>query len=178
MCWSYNRQYGTQYLAVMPTNLYGTGDNYHPNNSHVIPAMIRKFHEAKINNQPIVTVWGTGTPRREFLHSDDIADACLHLINLHDEKFKPLLASDRNDGLPPLVNVGTGQDITIKELAELISSVVGYSGGLAFDSSKPDGTMRKLLDVSFINSLGWCASTGFVDGLHLAYQNYLKVGNA
>lgn len=178
MCWSYNRQYGTQYLAVMPTNLYGAGDNYHLENSHVIPALIRKFHEAKINNQPTVTIWGTGTPRREFLYSDDMADACLHLVNLPDKQFKPLLALDRNDGLPPLVNIGTGQDITIKELAELIGSVVGYSGKLEFDSTKPDGTMRKLMDVGFINSLGWQASTKFVEGLKFAYQNYLKMRDA
>ncbi|MDP1765975.1 MAG: GDP-L-fucose synthase, partial [Methylotenera sp.] len=150
MCWSYNRQYGTQYLAAMPTNLYGAGDNYHPENSHVIPAMIRRLHEAKINNQPTVTIWGTGTPRREFLYSDDMAEACLYLMNLPDEQFKPLLASYRNDGLPPLVNIGTGVDVTIKELAELVSSVVGYNGSLEFDSTKPDGTMRKLMDVNFM----------------------------
>ena len=178
MCWSYNRQYGTQYLAVMPTNLYGAGDNYHPENSHVIPALIRKFHEAKVNHQPFVTVWGTGTPRREFLYSDDMADACLYLINLPDERFKSLLASGRNDGQPPLVNVGTGQDVTIKELAELIGSVIGYNGELEFDCTKPDGTMRKLMDVSFINSLGWHFTTPFVDGIHLAYQNYKKMRNA
>ncbi|MDP1595538.1 MAG: GDP-L-fucose synthase [Methylotenera sp.] len=175
MCWSYNRQYGTQFLAMMPTNLYGPGDNYHPENSHVIPAMIRKFHEAKVNQQDTVTIWGTGTPKREFLYSDDMAEACVFVMNLADEKFKTLLASDRSDGLPPLVNIGTGADITIKELAELISSVVGYNGQLEFDSTKPDGTMRKLMDVSFINSLGWHASTQFVDGLHLAYKNYIKI---
>ena len=178
MCWSYNRQYGTQYLAVMPTNLYGPEDNYHLENSHVIPAMIRKFHEAKVNHQPSVTVWGTGTPRREFLYSDDMADACLYLINLPDERFKSLLASGRHDGQPPLVNVGTGQDVTIKELAELIGGVVGYNGELEFDSTKPDGTMRKLMDVSFINSLGWHFTTQFADGIHLAYQNYKKMRNA
>ncbi|MDO9394645.1 MAG: GDP-L-fucose synthase [Methylotenera sp.] len=173
MCWSYNRQYGTQYLAAMPTNLYGAGDNYHPENSHVIPAMIRRLHEAKINNQPTVTIWGTGTPRREFLYSDDMAEACLYLMNLPDEQFQPLLASDRNDGLPPLVNIGTGIDVTIKELAELVRSVVGYNGALEFDSTKPDGTMRKLMDVSFMQSLGWKASTTLGDGLVLAYKNYL-----
>jgi len=175
MCWSYNRQYGTQYLAAMPTNLYGAGDNYHSENSHVIPALIRKFHEAKINNQPVVTVWGTGTPRREFLYSDDMAEACLHLLNLPEEQFKPLLASDRNDDLAPLVNIGTGEDVTIKELAELIGTVVGYSEKLEFDSTKPDGTMRKLMDVGLINSLGWQASTKLMQGLQLSYQNYIKM---
>ena len=178
MCWSYNRQYGTQYLAVMPTNLYGPEDSYHLENSHVIPALIRKFHEAKVNHQPSVTVWGTGTPRREFLYSDDMAEACFYLINLPDEQFKSLLASGRKDGQPPLVNVGTGQDVTIKELAELIGSVVGYNGELEFDSTKPDGTMRKLMDVSFINSIGWHFTTQFVDGIHLAYQNYKKMRNS
>jgi GDP-L-fucose synthase len=174
MCWSYNRQYGTQYLAAMPTNLYGPGDNYHPDNSHVIPALIRKFHEAKINHQPTVTIWGSGTPRREFLYSDDMAQACLFLMQLPDNQFKQLLAQDRNDGLPPLVNVGTGSDITIKQLAELVGSVVGYSGQLIFDSTKPDGTMRKLMDVSLINSLGWDNSTSLHDGLVFAYKNYLN----
>jgi GDP-L-fucose synthase len=174
MCWSYNRQYGTQYLAAMPTNLYGAGDNYHPENSHVIPAMIRRFHEAKINHQPSVTIWGTGTPRREFLYSDDMAEACLYLMNLPDVQFKPLLASDRNDGLPPLVNIGTGYDVTIKELAQLISAAVGYTGTLAFDHTKPDGTMRKLMDVGLINDLGWIAKEELSGGLSLAYQDYIK----
>jgi GDP-L-fucose synthase len=178
MCWSYNRQYGTQYLAAMPTNLYGPGDNYHPDNSHVIPALIRKFHEAKINHQPTVTIWGSGTPRREFLYSDDMAQACLFLMQLPDNQFKQLLAHDRNDGLPPLVNVGTGSDITIKQLAELVGSVVGYGGQLIFDSTKPDGTMRKLMDVSLINSLGWQAGTSFIDGMNYAYQNYKDIRGA
>jgi len=177
MCWSYNRQYGTQYLAAMPTNLYGPGDNYHPDNSHVIPALIRKFHEAKINHQPTVTIWGSGTPRREFLYSDDMAQACLYLMQLPDNQFKQLLAQDRNDGLPPLVNVGTGSDITIKQLAEIIGSVVGYNGQLVFDSTKPDGTLRKLMDVSLINSLGWESSTSLHDGLVLAYKNYQLSSN-
>lgn len=178
MCWSYNRQYGTQYLAAMPTNLYGVGDNYHRENSHVIPAMIRKFHEAKINGQPLVEIWGTGTPRREFLFSDDMADACLYLMNLSSEKFKYLLASDRNDGLPPLVNIGVGVDVTIKELAELVSLVIGYSGKLEFDNTKPDGTMRKLMDVSLINSLGWKGSTSLENGLAIAYKSYLAQTNS
>lgn len=174
MCWSYNRQYGTQYLAVMPTNLYGPGDNYHPENSHVIPALIRKIHDAKVNHHPVVTIWGSGTPRREFLYSDDMAEACLYLMNLPDHKFKTLLASDRNDGLPPLVNIGVGEDLTIQELAELISKVVNYSGSLVLDNTKPDGTIRKLMDVSQINSLGWCASTSLRNGLDLTYKNYVN----
>ena len=178
MCWSYNRQYGTQYLAAMPTNLYGPEDNYHPENSHVIPALIHKFHQAKIHHEPSVNIWGTGTPRREFLFSDDMADACLHLMNLPHEQFKTLLASDRNDGLPPLVNIGVGEDLTIKALAELISKVVGYRGSLEFDTTKPDGTMRKLLDVGLINALGWRAKTGLIDGLHYAYKNYINKRSA
>ena len=148
MCWSYNRQYGTQYLAAMPTNLYGPGDNYHPENSHVIPALIRRFHEARLAGAPSVTVWGTGTPRREFMYSEDMADACVHLMNLPDDQFKPLLAADRNDGLPPLVNIGVGEDVTIRELAETVKAAVGYAGTIAFDAGKPDGTPRKLMDVS------------------------------
>jgi GDP-L-fucose synthase len=174
MCWSYNRQYGTQYLAAMPTNLYGAGDNYHPENSHVIPAMIRRFHEAKVNHAPSVTIWGTGTPRREFLYSEDMAQACLYLMNLPDTQFKTLLASERNDGLPPLVNIGTGQDVTIKALAELVSKAVGYTGTLVFDPTKPDGTMRKLMDVGLVNGLGWVAKKRLEAGLVLAYQDYLK----
>ena len=175
MCWSYNRQYGTQYLAAMPTNLYGPEDNYHPENSHVIPALIHKFHQAKIHHEPSVTIWGTGTPRREFLFSDDMADACLHLMNLPHEQFKTLLASDRNDGLPPLVNIGVGEDLTIKALAELISKVVDYRGSLEFDTTKPDGTMRKLLDVGLINALGWKATTPLNEGLILAYKNFIAL---
>ena len=173
MCWSYNRQYGTQYLAVMPTNLYGPGDNYHLQKSHVIPALIRKFHEAKINNQSTVTVWGTGTPRREFLYSDDMAEACLYLMSLAHDKFEKLIARDRNDGLPPLINVGVGEDITIKELAELIGSVVGYSGKLVFDTSKPDGTMRKLMNVGKLRNIGWQPSTTLEVGLGLSYKNFI-----
>jgi GDP-L-fucose synthase len=169
MCWSYNRQYGTQYMAVMPTNLYGPSDNYHLENSHVIPALIRKFHEAKTNNQPTVTVWGTGTPKREFLYSNDMAEACLYLMNLSDMQFKPLLASDRNDGIPPLLNVGSNGDLTIAELAVLVKDTVGFNGDIAFDASKPDGTIRKLMDSSRLNQLGWHANTALQQGLALAY---------
>lgn len=175
MCWSYNRQYGTQYLAVMPTNLYGPGDNYHLENSHVIPALIRKFHEAKLSGSSSVSIWGTGKPYREFLYSYDMARACLFLMQLPDNLFKPLLGSNRNDGLPPLVNIGSGEDVTIKELAELISSIVGYSGDLVFDSTKPDGTMRKLMDVSYIRSLGWEMSVSLEVGLQQAYQNFIEI---
>jgi len=171
MCWSYNRQYGTRYLAVMPTNLYGPGDNYHPENSHVIPALIRKFHEAKQAKAPTVTVWGTGTPRREFLYSEDMADACVFLMNLPDEQFAPLLGSDEVDTgkfEPPLVNIGVGEDVTIRELAETIRQVVGYEGGIVFDPTKPDGTPRKLLDVSKLSDIGWKAKTLLAEGLSAA----------
>ena len=179
MCWSYNRQYGTQYLAVMPTNLYGAGDNYHLENSHVIPALIRKFHEAEVNNQATVTVWGTGTPKREFLYSDDMAEACVFLMNLADEDFQPLLASNRNDGLPPLLNLGSGTDLSIAELAGLVKEVVGFSGEIVFDTTKPDGTMRKLMDSSRLNQLGWNLNTTLINGLKYSYEDYLaaKINN-
>lgn len=173
MCWSYNRQYGTQYLAVMPTNLYGPGDNYHPENSHVIPALIRRFHEAKLANAPSVAIWGTGTPKREFLYSDDMADACVYLMNLPDEEFKPLLAADRNDGLPPLINIGVGHDLSIRELAETVKAVVGYQGAIEFDTTKPDGTPRKLMDVGRLNAMGWQARTSMEVGLAAAYSDFV-----
>ena len=175
MCWSYNRQYGTQYLAAMPTNLYGPGDNYHPTNSHVIPALIRKFHEAKQGGAPTVTVWGTGTPRREFLYSDDMADACIHLMTLPDARYQPLLGSDESQTgrfEPPLVNIGVGHDITIADLAATVAQVVGYTGGIVYDTSKPDGTPRKLMDVGLVQSTGWRASTALADGLATAYAEY------
>ena len=172
MCWSYNRQYGTQYLAVMPTNLYGPGDNYHPENSHVIPAMIRKFHEAKVNNQATVTIWGTGTPKREFLYSDDMAKACVFVMNLEDAQFQPLLAADRNDGLPPLLNLGSGSDLTITELADLIKDVVGFTGEIELDRTKPDGTMRKLMDSGRLNQLGWQVQMELKEGLGRAYLDF------
>lgn len=173
MCWSYNRQYGTQYLAVMPTNLYGTGDNYHPENSHVIPAMIRRFHEAKFNNSPSVAIWGTGTPRREFLYNEDMADACVFLMNLPDKQYCTLLASERNGGLPPVINIGMGEDVTIKELAEMVRQVVGYAGEIVLDTGKPDGTPRKLMDVSRLKSMNWVATTQLTVGLVSAYQDFL-----
>ena len=175
MCWSYNRQYGTRYLAAMPTNLYGPGDNYHPTNSHVIPALLRKFHEAKARNEPTVTVWGTGTPRREFLYSDDMADACVFLMNLPDERYGVLLGSDENvTGRfePPLVNIGVGTDVTIAELAAVVAKVVGYSGGIVYDTSKPDGTPRKLMDVGLMTGVGWRARTALEDGLRAAYAEF------
>lgn len=177
MCWSYNRQYGTKYLAVMPTNLYGPGDNYHPENSHVIPALIRKFHEAKINNAPTVTVWGTGTPRREFLYSEDMADACVFLMNLQDEKYESLLGSDEaktGKFEPPLVNIGVGEDVTIKELAETVKQVVGYEGEIVFDTTKPDGTARKLMDVGRLTAIGWQSATQLTAGLSNAYADFVK----
>ena len=173
MCWAYNRQYKTQYLAVMPTNLYGPGDNYHPENSHVIPALIRRFHEAKLANAPSVTVWGTGTPKREFLYSEDMADACVYLMNLPDEMFVSLLGQDRNDGLAPLVNIGVGHDLTIRELAEAVAATVGYTGTLEFDATKPDGTPRKLMNVDRLNAMGWKATTDMRSGLAVAYQDFL-----
>ena len=175
MCWSYNRQYGTKFIAVMPTNLYGPGDNYHPENSHVIPALISKFHDAKVSNSSTVTVWGTGTPKREFLYSEDMADACVFLMDLPDTKYDTLLGSDEAATgvfMPPLVNIGVGDDLTIRELAETVASVVGFAGELVFDTSKPDGTPRKLLDVTRLNNLGWRASTAFRAGLKVAYEDF------
>ena len=172
MCWSYNRQYGTKFLAAMPTNLYGPGDNYHPDNSHVIPALIRKFHEAKVSGASTVTVWGTGTPRREFLYSDDMADACVFLMLMADEPYTALLGQDRNDGLAPLVNIGVGHDLSIRELAEAVAKTVGFTGSLTFDTTKPDGTMRKLMDVSRMTRIGWRARTSFEDGLKFAYADF------
>lgn len=173
MCWSYNRQYRTQYLAVMPTNLYGPGDNYHPENSHVIPALIRKFHEAKVSDSPSVSVWGTGNARREFMYSEDMADACVYLMSLPDAQFVPLLGQDRNDGLPPLVNIGVGDDLTIRELAEIVKDVVGYAGTIEFDISKPDGTPRKLMDVTRLERIGWHATTAIRDGLSKTCLDFL-----
>ena len=151
MCDSYRTQYGCNFISAMPTNLYGTNDNYHPENSHVLPALIRRIILAKKNNEPTVTIWGTGTPRREFLHVDDLADACYFLLHNYDEKG--------------LVNIGCGSDVSIKELAELIVAEVGYQGQLVFDTAKPDGTTRKLMDTSKINNLGWAAQIILSDGI-------------
>lgn len=183
MCAAYNQQYGTKFLCAMPTNLYGPGDNYDLENSHVLPALIRKFHEAKIASQSSVVVWGTGTPRREFLYSDDLADACVFLMNLPDDVFDSVLSpqsrvlSPESLALnlqPPLINIGVGHDITIKELADLVAEVVGFSGKLKFDTLKPDGTPQKLLDVSRLSALGWQAKTGFREGIANAYADFLQ----
>ncbi|BAV04280.1 GDP-L-fucose synthase [Filimonas lacunae] len=160
LCESYRDQYGCNFISVMPTNLYGIGDNYHPQNSHVLPALIRRFHEAKESNASDVTVWGSGSPKREFLYADDLAEACIFLMEKYNEK--------------ELVNVGTGSDLTIKELAEMVKEVVGYEGGLIFDASKPDGTPRKLMDVSKLNSFGWKYKTELKEGLTKAYEDFLK----
>jgi GDP-L-fucose synthase len=162
MCRSYNHQYGTEYLAAMPTNLYGPGDNYHPQNSHVIPALIRRFHEAKVSGAKDVEIWGTGTPRREFLYSDDLADACVFMM---ERAFMP--------GFDPLINVGVGKDLSIRELAVLIADVVDFRGALTFNPERPDGTPQKLLDVSRVESLGWRAKTSLRQGLENAYADFL-----
>ncbi len=172
MCHAYNRQYGTKYIAAMPTNLYGPNDNYDLNNSHVLPALMRKMHEAKLKGDKHVVVWGTGTPRREFLHSDDMADACVYLMKQEDEKLQGLF----NETEPPLINVGCGEDLTIRELAELIAEIVGFKGELVFDTSKPDGTMRKVMDVTRIKKLGWKPGTSLREGILATYSNYLGGG--
>ncbi len=163
LCQSYNRQYGSNYISVMPTNLYGPGDNFDLRNSHVLPALIRKFHEAKERGAESVEVWGSGTPRREFLHVDDLADACVYLMRIYS-------------GDEP-VNVGVGQDISIGELAGLVRGVVGFEGGLAYDTSKPDGTPRKLLDVSRLESLGWRAKTPLRNGIEQTYEWFLRTSS-
>jgi GDP-L-fucose synthase len=178
MCWSYNRQYGTRFLAAMPTNLYGPGDSYDLNNSHVIPALIRKFHEAKQRDDKEVVVWGTGTPRREFLYSDDMADACVYLMNLSDTAFDTGGAGSPANiqtapGVPPLINIGVGHDITIRGLAEVIKQVVGFSGEIVFDGTKPDGTPRKLMDVTRLSAMGWGATTTLQEGLARAYVDFV-----
>ncbi len=173
LCESYNRQYGAShgvdYRSVMPTNLYGPGDNYHPENSHVIPALIRRFHEATVNNAPEVTIWGTGTPKREFLYVEDMAAASVHVMNLdkntYESQTQPMLSH---------INVGSGYDVTIKELAEAIRQTVGYQGEIVFDTSKPDGTPRKLMDCSRLHALGWYAKVGLIAGLEKAYADFLN----
>ena len=181
MCWSYNRQYGTKFLAAMPTNLYGPDDNYHLENSHVIPALIRKFHQGRVNGDPAVTVWGSGTPRREFMYSDDMADACVYLMNLPEGRYAGLLGSDESKTgrfEPPLINIGVGNDVTIRELAETVRQVIGFAGTITYDASKPDGTPRKLMDVERLNRYGWQARTGLADGLALAYRAFMASGHA
>ena len=170
MCWSYNRQYGSKFIAAMPTNLYGPGDNYDLNNSHVLPALIRKMHDAMKSGSEEVVIWGTGSPLREFLYSEDMADACVHLLELPDAEFARLI-SDRE---PPLVNIGFGEDLSIAELARTVARVIGFKGKLRFDTSKPDGTPRKLLDSSRINALGWKPRTPMEEGIALAYQDFLE----
>jgi GDP-L-fucose synthase len=159
MCDAYRSQYGCNYISVMPTNLYGYNDNYHPQNSHVLPALIRRFHEAKINHVPDVTIWGTGMPKREFLFADDLAEACYYLMQNYNEEG--------------LVNIGTGEDISIKDLALLIKDIIGYEGEINFDTSKPDGTPRKLMDVSKLHSKGWHHKIELKDGIKLAYEDFL-----
>jgi GDP-L-fucose synthase len=166
MCWSYNRQYGTHYLAAMPTNLYGHGDNFDLANSHVLPALIRKAAEAKAAGAKELIVWGTGTPRRELLYSDDLAQACCFLMDLDEPTFGTLLRED----IPPLINIGTGEDVTIRELAELVARIVGFDGELVFDTTKPDGTPRKLLDSGLLHSLGWRHRVGFEQGIRQTWD--------
>ena len=165
MCWSYNRQFQTRYLAAMPANLYGPGDNFDLQNSHVLPALIRKVAEAKASGRKQIVVWGTGTPRRELLFSEDLAEACVFLMNLHEADYSSLL-----EGVP-LINIGTGSDVTIKELAEKVCAVLGFEGELVFDTSRPDGTPQKLLDVSRILKLGWKPSTSLAEGIALTYES-------
>lgn len=159
LCESYRDQYGANFVSVMPTNLYGINDNYHPENSHVLPALIRRFHEAKVSGLEEVVIWGSGSPKREFLFADDLADACLFLMEEYSSK--------------EIVNIGCGDDLSIKELAEMVKEVTGYTGNLAFDTSKPDGTPRKLLDVSKINALGWRYKTSLKEGMNIAYKDFL-----
>ena len=169
LCESYNRQYGTDYRSVMPTNLYGIGDNYHPQNSHVIPALIRRIHEARINGDSEVMIWGTGTPRREFLYIDDMATACVHVMNLDKDIYEA-----HSSPMQSHINVGSGDDITINELALTIAKVIGYEGAIQFDPAKPDGTPRKLMDSTLLNNLGWHACVSLEEGLTLACGDFLK----
>jgi GDP-L-fucose synthase len=168
LCESYNRQYGTDFRSVMPTNLYGPGDNFDLANSHVIPALMRRIHEAKVMDAPAVTIWGTGNPRREFLHVDDMARACVHVMELRPEVYRA-----HTEPMSSHVNVGTGQDISIRALVELIADVVGYPGELQFDPTKPDGAPRKLLDIARLAEMGWTACTGLRDGLESTYSWFL-----
>jgi GDP-L-fucose synthase len=184
MCRSYNRQYGTAFLAAMPTNLYGPNDNFDLESSHVLPALIRKFHEAKARTgdwgpgtgktELPVNIWGTGSPKREFLHVDDLADATLFLMNLTEEKFNTLLVPSPQSPVPALINIGTGEEVSIRELALLIGEVVGFAGELVFDTSKPDGTPRKLSDVTRLHGLGWRHRIGLQEGLKETYRWYVE----
>jgi GDP-L-fucose synthase len=171
MCWSYNRQYGTKYLAAMPTNLYGPGDNYHPENSHVIPGLIRRFVEAAKEGKEEVVCWGSGTPRREFLHCDDLAEGCVHLLSLDEERYLPLC---RSEVRAPLVNIGFGSDVTIRELAEMVAKTAGFTGRIVWDSSKPDGTMRKLMNSARIQALGWSPSRSLADEVASAVEDFSR----
>lgn len=168
MCWSYNRQYGTKYLAAMPTNLYGPGDNFDLNGSHVLPALMRKAIEARRAGEKQLVVWGSGSPRREFLYSDDLAEACIHLMTLPESQYDRLIAQS---DAPPLINIGTGQDLTIRELAELVARVVGFDCDLVFDTTRQDGTPQKLLDVSRIHALGWRAKVSLEEGIRRTYES-------
>lgn len=169
LCESYNRQYGVDYRSAMPTNLYGPGDNYHPENSHVVPGLIRRFHQAKLDQSAEVIVWGTGTPRREFLYVDDMAEASVHVMEMDRETI-----ASHTQPMQSHINVGTGSDITIRELAQLVRETVGFEGRINFDHTKPDGTPRKLLDVSLLNKLGWQAKTDLQTGLKEAYKEFLQ----
>jgi GDP-L-fucose synthase len=169
MCWDYNRQFGTCFLAAMPTNLFGPGDRYDLKASHVVPALLRKMYEAKVNGMTEVVIWGSGTPRREFLYSDDAADACVFLMSLPEGRMNKILSEE---AIPPIVNVGSGRDITIRELAEMIAEIVGFDGCLVYDQSKPDGTPRKLLNVDRLTTLGWEPRTSLREGLRKAYQDF------
>lgn len=169
LCESYNRQYGRDYRSVMPTNLYGPGDNYHPENSHVIPALLRRFHEAKLTNASEVAIWGTGTPRREFLYVDDMAAASVFVMNLAPDAYRAQVQPQLSH-----INVGYGSDVTISELAQTVGRVVGYEGRITFDTSKPDGAPRKLMDSGRLNAMGWTARVGLEQGLALAYQDMLS----
>jgi GDP-L-fucose synthase len=172
LCESYNRQYGRDYRSVMPTNLYGPGDNFHPENSHVLPALIRRFHEAAQDGRDEVVIWGSGTPRREFLHVDDMAEASFFVLDLDQKTY-----AANTDPMLSHINVGTGEDISIRELSELIAEITGFRGRITCDTSKPDGTMRKLMDVSRLRSMGWQAKTGLKEGIETTYAWYLETSD-
>ena len=174
MCWAYNRQYSTSYLTLMPVNLYGPGDNFDPETSHVIAAILRKVHEAKVYKRAAVRLWGTGNPRREFMHSDDVADAAMTVMNLPDDLCRGLLTSN----LPPILNVGTGGDMPIRDIAQVVMEIIGYEGSIEWDTSKPDGTMRKLLDNGRMRALGWMPKIPLKQGLQSFYHDFLATERA